>query len=393
MEHNSIVDAWLDGVMHAVADSTFVKLVLNQPTETAGDLKSITVRPILVKRQLKLSFTYQHKTRDIVKNFTPDESRILLNNSLEQHFANGRFYTLVADVHVAKKNGQWVMTRHAPSQVAAPELTHDRSKKRWVYSHQPYLHTLGIADAHGHIVKSAQDKFRQINKYIEILDGLIQNVPHDGTLRIVDMGAGKGYLTFALYDYLTQRGTVSVEMIGVESRADLVRQGNAIAKASAFDRLQFVEGTIADYDCTGADIVIALHACDTATDDAIHKAIRAEASLIVVAPCCHKQLRRAMAKPADDHPLAYAMQYGTYTERMAEMLTDSMRAQLMEMHGYKTNLFEFISDAHTPKNVMIVGTQSAQAQNPKKIAALQEALARTQEQFGITYHQLARLLA
>jgi hypothetical protein len=194
-----------------------------------------------------------------------------------------------------------------------------------------------------------------------------------------------------LYDYLTHTLKMKVELVGVEFRAELVVQCNGIAQAAGFRGLRFVEGSIAAYDCQGADVVIALHACDTATDDAIAKAVNANASLIVVAPCCHKQIRRAIQQtPAG---LSFLMKYGTYVERISEMVTDGLRAQLMELSGYRTNLFEFISDAHTPKNVMIVATKLANALKEKEQAALRASIAQTKADFGIVAHALERLLS
>lgn len=394
MAPDNAYNQWLNRLAASVAAGDFVKLTLSKPTTAAIDLKSIDVRPIVVKRVLKLSFTYHHKTRDVVKNFSAEESRALLDELLADQFTAARLCTLAADFQLTKTGAGWGMLQQQASQTQAPVLTHDRAKKRWVESaDKPYLHALGITDAQGKVIKSAQDKFRQINKYIEILDGLIKQLPGRACLRIVDMGAGKGYLTFALYDYLTHTLQMNVELVGVEYRADLVTQCNDIAAATQFNGLQFVQGSIADYDCNGADVVIALHACDTATDDAIHKAIRADAALIVVAPCCHKQIRRVMAKPSQEHPLAFLMQYGTYMERLGEMVTDGMRAQIMELHGYRTNLFEFIADAHTPKNVMIVAVKANAAPNAKTRSTLEDRLAATKAQFGIAYHQLERLLS
>ena len=394
MAQENAIEEWLAALAEGVASQGFVKLTLAKPSAAAGDLKSIDVRPILVKREAKLSFTYHHKTRDVIKNYTAGESLLMLGELLAESFAQARLYTVAADVQLAKTSAGWTLARQVPTHTDAPETSHDRAKQRLLTTvGKPYLHALGITDAKGNVYKNAQDKFRQINKYIEILDGLIKQLPSREVLRIVDMGAGKGYLTFALYDYLVSTLGMKVEVIGVEYRADLVEQCNGIAQAGQLVGLRFVQGSIAEYDCTGADVVIALHACDTATDDAIHKAIRADASLIVVAPCCHKQIRRAMTVPSGEHALGLVMQYGTYVERMAEMLTDGMRAKLMELSGYRTNLFEFISDAHTPKNVMIVAVKSKEALTAKAYAALHASLVNTQEQFGIRYHQLERLLS
>ncbi|MFM9889649.1 MAG: class I SAM-dependent methyltransferase [Rickettsiales bacterium] len=394
MEKPASIAEWLAALARAFAAQQCVRAALTKPTAQAGDIKSIDVRPILVKRVLKLSFTTHHRTRDVVKNYTLEESLVILAPMLREQFAAAKLYTLEADHHLSCSKAQWQLTRHAPTQTQAPALTHDRAKQHLLYSHdKPYLHALGITDAEGNVLKRSQDKFRQINKYVEILDGLLRQLPPLARLRIVDMGAGKGYLTFALYDYVTATLGITAEIIGVESRAELVQQCNAIAQQSGFTGLRFVQGSIADYDCSGADAVIALHACDTATDDAIDKAIRANASLIVVAPCCHKQVRRAMTQPSDDHPLHMLLQYGTYVERLSEMVTDAMRAQLMELAGYRTHLFEFIADAHTPKNVMIVASKSATPLSAKRKAALAASLAASKATFQITHHRLEKLLA
>lgn len=391
MDHHEAIQLWLTRLCDALAAGECVSARLSKPHAAAGDLKSIDLRPILVKRAMKVSVTYHHRTRDIVKNYVPADIAAVLMPLLQTHFATAFLCSTRADVSLQQKGHAAHVTEHPPQQTRAPELSHDRAKNRLISSeNKPYLHALGIADAAGKVHKNAQDKFRQINKYIELLDGLIRPLPQD-MLRVVDMGAGKGYLTFALYDYVTQVLGRKAEIIGVEYRADLVQQCNAIAQSAGFTGLRFVQGSIADYDCAGVDMVIALHACDTATDDALHKAVVAGASLIVVAPCCHKQIRRAMGAVPPTHALQPMLRFGTYQERMAEMLTDAMRTQLLELRGYRTNLFEFISDAHTPKNVMIVASKHG-APSEKEAARLRAALAHSKAEFGIAEHYLERLL-
>ena len=393
MNDKTNLGEFTDALLDAVASGGLVKLTLSKPTASAGDVVSIDIRPILVKRALKLSFTYHHRTRDVVKNFAPQEAAALVVAQLEEHFRSAHLAALSGDVQLVHTPSGYQLKRHAASVSKAPELSHDRAKHRLIDSDgKPYLHALGITDAKGSVHKNAQDKFRQINKYIEILDGLLKGLPPRQSLRIVDMGAGKGYLTFALYDYVTHTLNINAEIIGVEFRPELVKQCNAIAHAAGFSGLTFVEGSIEQYDCCGADAVIALHACDTATDDAIAKAVHAGASLIVVAPCCHKQIRRALGKIKPDHPLAALMQYGTYVERISEMVTDGLRAQYMELQGYKTNLFEFISDAHTPKNVMIVATKMAKPLPAHEAEKIRAAIVATKSDFGIGAHYLEGLL-
>lgn len=393
MTMDAALQEFTDTVLDALARGELVKLTLTKPTPTAGDIASIDIRPIMVKRQLKLSFTTHHRTRDVVKNYPPHEAAAIIATHAVEHFQTARCQTITGDLTLLRRDGHFTLSRHAASITSAPPLAHDRAKHRLISTDgKPYLHALGITDAKGEVYKNTQDKYRQINKYIETLDALLRQLPGREPLRIVDMGAGKGYLTFALYDHITHRLKQRVELVGVDARAELVAQCNAIARDSGFTGLSFVEGSIARYDCTGVDGVIALHACDTATDDAIARAVQAHAAFIVVAPCCHKQVRNAMGKPAANHPLAATLRHGTYHERMAEMLTDSIRAQLMERAGYRTKLFEFIADAHTPKNVMIVGVREEKPISQTAVDSINASINATKAQFGIAIHQLEHLL-
>jgi hypothetical protein len=204
------------------------------------------------------------------------------------------------------------------------------------------------------------------------------------------MGSGKGYLTFALYDYLHNVLNLKTKITGVEFREDLVALCNGIAMKSGFDNLGFVQGSIEDYEARQMDILIALHACDTATDDAIYKGISANASLIVVAPCCHKQIRREMETNRKANEVSFLTKYGIFLERQAEMVTDGIRALILEYHGYKTKVFEFISDVHTPKNVLIVGTKAKVTQERKE--EIKKAIKQAKYDFGIDTHHLEKLL-
>jgi hypothetical protein len=388
MKYNAVLGEWLATLGKAVVAGRLVKVVCSKPGPLAGDLKSVDVRPIIVKRALKLSFTFHHKTRDVVKNYSPEESEGVLARLVSESFMAARIFTMDADWLLLRREKQFSALKEAATQTAAPNLTHDRPKQRLIESGgKAYLQALGLTDASGQVLKSAQDKFRQINKYIEIVDGLVKALPQK-SLKIADMGSGKGYLTFALYDHLVNTLGRTVEMVGVEFRPELVMLCNDIATAAGFKGLRFVQGTIADYDCAGVDVVIALHACDTATDDALAKAIKAGAGLVVVAPCCHKQVRREMGKAEG---LEFMLQYGTYMERMAEMVTDGLRAKLLELSGYETNLFEFISDAHTPKNVMIVGTRKGPLKENER-ARIEGEIAGAKARFGIAALALEKML-
>jgi SAM-dependent methyltransferase len=371
----------------SLSDASFGKLTLRAHKGVDATLKTIDIKPVLIKRQERLSFTYHYKTRDIVKNFTPDEAADLVRQGLAADFAAATLLTTQFDL-LLENNG---LRRRPPSQTAPASLDHDRAKQRLIGTQEkPYLAALGITDQAGTVLKTAQDKYRQINKYIEILSSLLKAIPPERLNKVVDMGSGKGYLTFALYDYLTNNLKLNVEVTGVEFRADLVSLCNTIAAASGFKKLGFVEGSIEHYDSTGANILLALHACDTATDDAIFKGIEAGSELIVVAPCCHKQVRREIEKHKASNDLDFLLKHGIFVERQSEMVTDGLRALLLEYAGYSTKVFEFISDAHTPKNVLIVGTKGRAS--PAEKSAILAKVSAIKSYFGIGYHHLERLM-
>jgi tRNA1(Val) A37 N6-methylase TrmN6 len=225
---------------------------------------------------------------------------------------------------------------------------------------------------------------------VELLSPLIKNLPKKQLLKVFDMGAGKGYLTFALYDYLTNVLSIEAQVTGIEYRKDLVTLCNSIAKSANFKGLSFSEGSIENFEIKEANMMIALHACDTATDDAIYKGIKANADLIVVAPCCHKQIRRELEKHKTKNELDVLLKHGIFMERQAEMLTDGLRALLLEYCGYTTKIFEFISGEHTPKNIMIVAEKKEKTATQKQ--DILNKINETKLFFGIEFHYLERLL-
>ncbi len=250
------------------------------------------------------------------------------------------------------------------------------------------MKALGITTDRGEIRDKQQDKWRQINKFVETLGSLIDKslLADRRELNVVDMGSGKGYLTFAAYDYFKNTRGIGVKIIGVDTKSELVSIDNDIARASEFEDLKFVHGWIGNYNLQNVDVLIALHACNTATDDAIFKGIKAEADLIVVAPCCHQEIRPQMKAPDF---MKGIFRHGVMLEREAETLTDGLRALLLEKSGYSTKLFEFISTEHTPKNNMIVGTRTTKNVDTEKIAEQIEAI---KNFYGIKEQRLESLL-
>ena len=386
-------ESLFEAINNSLSNNTFVKISLSNYRGPEVDLKNIYIKRVLIKREEKLSFTYRYKTRDVVKNYSLVEAMILLEGLVHHHlFRIVNLFTLEADIAFEFGNSnKTVLRQKSPTSTAPPSLEHDKQKQRLIDAKgKHYLTALRITDDAGKVYNATQDKYKQINHYVEILSSLLKELPKHDITKVVDMGAGKGYLTFALYDYLTNVLKVNADVTGVEYREDLVKLCNEIATDTGFDHLHFVQGTIEQYDSSGANVLIALHACDTATDDAIYKGISANADLIVVAPCCHKQIRREIEKHKHHNELDYLTRHGIFLERQAEMVTDGIRALVLEYAGYTTKVFEFISDAHTPKNVMLVGRK-----NPKATLHSAEILDKIKEAksyFGIEQHYLEKLL-
>ncbi|MEJ7611340.1 MAG: SAM-dependent methyltransferase [Ferruginibacter sp.] len=380
------LDTLLKAVRSSVENNTLLRITLGNKRDKAADLKNVYIKPAMIKDKLMLSFVYRYPTKDITKNFLLSDALSEIRSSLVKVFFNADIYTVSQTLYFSADAAGKEMLVTKPAASAAPVLTHDKEKKRLLNSSAIWLRELGITGAEGNIKKEKQHKFKQINRYVEIIEGILQDVKMDDPFTVNDMGSGKGYLTFALYDHLTAKN-IPAQVTGIELRKDLVDSCNRIAEKSGYAGLCFVEGSISDTAIDKVDMLIALHACDTATDDAIAKGIRAGAAIIICAPCCHKQVRRQM-KPAN--ALQDITKHGILLERQAEMVTDTIRALMLEAHGYKTKVFEFIEEEHTPKNVLIVGTKSMSAENVRDLNF--EKIKALKEMFGIKEHYIETVL-
>ena len=391
---SSPINLFFEHLQTSFQQNTFIKLNLGNYKGSEPQLKNLYVKPLIIKGENKLSFTYRYFTKDIIKNYAFEEAIALLKTWISpSEFRDNMLFSTEADMQIfCVKNNEWHLKRKKASIVQKPTFEHDKQKNRNIQTFgKVYLQDLKITNEKGEVFKNAQDKYKQINHYIEILSTLLKDLPPREQTNIVDMGAGKGYLTFALYDYLNQVIHKPAQIVGVEFRKDLVDLCNEIAKKSNFDKLSFVEGTIENYSSPQEiNVLIALHACDTATDDAIYKGIEQNADLIVVAPCCHKQIRREIEKNKVKNELDFLLKHGIFLERQAEMITDGLRALLLEYAGYSTKVFQFVSDAHTPKNVLIVGEKRRNTEVDKD--AILAKIEETKAYFGIGYHHLEKLL-
>lgn len=371
----------------SLRDATFVKLTLGNPKGANDNLQKIMIRLIAAKNQTQLSFLSRYETRDVTKNLEIEAGVTAIAELLGTKFYAAHLFTTENDfqLEIGKKNARLNCTK--PVFEARPNERHNREKQRLIDQNAVWLRALGITNERGDIRDKQQDKWRQINKFVEIVGGLFDESGLTDHLEIVDMGAGKGYLTFALYDYFNNLRAVNAKITGVETRENLINLGNETAKTCGFDDLKFERGLIHDYILEKTDVLIALHACNTATDDAIFAGIRADAKLIICAPCCHKEIRPQIAVP---EMFTNILKHGSLLERESEILTDGLRALLLEKCGYKTKVFEFVSIEHTPKNNLIVGIKR---EKPVDVSGVIRQIAQIKEFYGIREHRLEKLLA
>lgn len=382
-------DTFLQRFNQSITQGQFIKLTLSDKRNKAAELKNVFVKPVALKQGLRLSFVYRYPTKDVTKNYDINEAALLVKALLEQEFFKADMFTATGDYHLAiDKDGKTVL-KHKPATLSAPaEAIHDHQKKRAIgATGNVYLQQLGITTAEGKVKNDKQDKYRQINRYVEIAESIVKDAELGNNLQVTDMGSGKGYLTFALYDYLANTLKLSPHVTGVELRKELVEKCNDIARQSAFDGLNFKTGSIDTAELPVTDMLIALHACDIATDQAIYRGITGGAKVIVCAPCCHKQIRKQLHPQSAISPVT---RFGILEERQAEILTDTIRALILEAYGYKTKVFEFISTEHTPKNVLItaIKTRDISAPDPKIL----EQINSLKQLFGIKQHELERLM-
>ncbi|MEI6753462.1 MAG: SAM-dependent methyltransferase [Paludibacter sp.] len=383
------INKFIEKLQLFIENKELIKLTLAGKRDQTSDLKKLIITTVELKRGYCLNFVFRHNTKDITKNYEIAEGIGLVTNALENDFLNAELFSKNENISINTLLNGNVKLKITPSAMQTPvTFTHDKAKERLINPHENiYLRELGITNVNWEVRREMSDKYKQINQYIELLAPNLTELSAIEKLHVVDMGSGKGYLTFALHDYLTNKLNLNVKTIGVEFREDLVNTCNSIAQKSGFDCLSFVKGTIEKTELDKINLLIALHACDTATDDAIFRGIKLGAELIVCAPCCHKQIRKAMNV---NNVLTNITRFGILKERQAEIITDTIRALILEAYGYKTNVFEFISLEHTPKNVMIVG-RKIQHKKIDKEQILKDIVA-IKKLYSIEKHYLETLL-
>ncbi len=391
-------DKFLSLLRSSVQDGTLVKLTLGKHRGTDATLQNLFVRPVTLKAGPQLSFTWRHATRDITKNHPPADALKQIEALIGGDFLDAHLFT-PAQTAQLESRADGTARLSLKTAIAAPAPVaegHDRAKDHPVPADAPWLRALGVTNDRGQPREGMAAKFRQIQKFTELADHLLVEAgllstgdeadvsppAPDQPLRIADMGCGKGYLTFALAAHIGPRA----EITGIEFRPELAALCNRHARDNGLAHLNFIAGDIATTALDRLDGLVALHACDTATDDALAKGLAAGARLLIVSPCCQKELRPQLTAPA---VLADALRHGIFQERQAEFVTDALRAMLLEWAGYRTKVFEFISTEHTAKNLMLTAIKARPRGVDEALAGRIRALAAF---YGIRRQRLAEHL-
>ena len=342
----------------------------------------VKMRPVRLKDELFIQETVYVGKKVLHANLTIEEAIEHICKYLEEDFKQGLIQTETAEctILISKKGKATIKTKQKQAAVKA-NLSHNRQKKYILDEGAkiPFLIDLGIMNLEGKVVKAKYDKFRQINKYLEFIRDIIPKLPKDRTIRIIDFGCGKSYLTFAMYYYLHDMQALPIEVIGLDLKEDVIAHCNELAVRYGFTNLHFEMGDIAQF--TGADsvdMVVTLHACDTATDYAIEKAVKWGASVILTVPCCQHEVNAQI----NSEFLKPALKYGLIKERMSALLTDAIRANMLESLGYETQILEFIDMEHTPKNILIRATKKS-GMRPKGNGMDQKVLEQFTKELGV----------
>jgi SAM-dependent methyltransferase len=327
-----------------------------QQTGSSQPWVKVVVRPVELKGQIHLQFSYFDEKKDITKNYL-EEGEAKVNELLELPFRNIFVESSAGNLQVnISKKGKALVNETRPSK-ATTDLTHDRQKNKILTAENaaPFLKAIGIMTEDGRIRADMQRKFKQINEFLRLVDETGSLPAESGQpIHVVDFGCGSGHLTFAMYFYLREILQLDAHVTGVDIKRELMDQLQTKSEALGWSQLQFQTGYIADYDSDiQPEVVLALHACDTATDDALAKGIGWDSKLIICAPCCQHELQEQMARTEMPDPLAPIFQHGIFFERMGDILTDTFRANILRIMGYRTDITEFVPIEHTGKNLMI----------------------------------------
>ncbi|MBB4845684.1 hypothetical protein HNP55_004236 [Paucibacter oligotrophus] len=383
----------------ALAAGTLHKVLLSKYTGAEEKLERLSVRAVDLRGERALSFLWRYQTKDITKNLSLAQGLALIAQLLGTQFQNAHLHTPSEEVQLAfsRKGKPSLRVSRLDTPAPATSAGHDKEKQRYLSLVKPFWMDLGLThEVKGEpaLVPAMSRKWKQINKFIEVFAAAMKasSLSASPDVYVNDFGSGKGYLTFAMHDWIGEQGK-QAQVTGVELRDDMVKLCSTAAAKHGLSGLRFDQGDVRSYTPARLDVMIALHACDIATDYAIHLGLRAGAQIIMCSPCCHKQIRPQMQMPAALRPM---LQHGIHLGQEAEMVTDSLRALLLEAEGYETQVFEFIALEHTSKNKMILAVKKSgaalaahAAQKPQLLAQIAEI----KRFYGLREHCLETLLA
>lgn len=352
----------------------FVSAILSGPRGKDGILK-VKVRPLLKKDTLLFQLEIFRGNQAFHKNLAAEEAAeemFLIMKEMKQLQVETKKQTCTA--LVSRKGKVTIKTKQRKTPAKMVNLQHNR-KKRYILEEgekAPFLVDLGVMTEDGKVVRQRFDKFRQINRFLEFVEDILPELPKGRELTVLDFGCGKSYLTFAMYYYLHELKRYDIRIIGLDLKEEVIRRCNELSERYGYEKLHFLKGDIAEYKGVEAvDMVVTLHACDTATDYALAKAVKWNAKVILSVPCCQHEVNRQIAGDA----LAPVLEYGLIKERMAALITDALRAQYLEREGYRTQILEFIDMEHTPKNILIRAVKTGTRKNNfEAVRACEEAL-------------------
>lgn len=339
-----------------ISKGELIHAVLSAP-ERKETASKVVFRPVMLRQGIFFQASEHHKDKVIHRNLSPEQLVEALRGMLTSDFKQAIFFTRSADWHLLRnRKGHLSMSKHKASK-AEPLLIHNRTKTYLLPEGTPvdFLVHLGVMSRDGKVIAKKRDKFKQINRFLEIVDDVLVHFAQDKALKIIDFGCGKSYLSFALYYYLKHVKGYHVSLTGLDLKKDVIDFCAHVAKELQYKDLHFQVGDINHYSPEGTiDMVVCLHACDTATDAAIENAVRWQARVILAVPCCQHELY----KQVENDALAPLLRHGILRERFAALVTDAARAQLLEVLGYKCQIMEFIDLEHTPKNLLIRAIKS-----------------------------------
>ncbi len=343
-------------LLDAVLNIEFIRAVISNPRKKEGIIK-VKVRPLEKRGQLVFQFEAFTEKQAFHSNLDKKEAGEKFMEYAEQFRqiqieTTGEEYTVL----ISKKGKAAVKKRKKKVKTGQADLSHNR-KKHYILEEGvpvPFLHDLGVMTEDGKIVKTRTDKFRQINRFLEFIEDILPRLDRERELTILDFGCGKSYLTFAMYYYLHELKGYDIRIIGLDLKEDVIEHCGKLAEKYGYEKLTFLVGDIADYSGTDhVDMVVTLHACDTATDYALAKAVGWKADVILSVPCCQHELNGQLSGISGGGNLAPVLDYGLLRERFAALATDGLRAKYLERSGYETQVLEFIDMEHTPKNILL----------------------------------------